>query len=105
MKYLILSALILIIACGPAKWVSTTEEWTRASERFPDLERSEFDAGKKIYQKNCQTCHALKEPQNFYAAHWEKLIPPMVGKVNENDDILSEEDQQKMRSYLLGACK
>ena len=62
---------LLILACSQSLYVPTAENVSDSNT----LE--ELVEGRKLYIKNCSSCHNLYPPQKYPAEHWIKEMEEM----------------------------
>ncbi|MFY0644406.1 MAG: hypothetical protein JXR19_08050 [Bacteroidia bacterium] len=94
--------LLVLVACGTSKVVPTMEqEYEMASKVDPDLSLDQFKEGKEIYSTYCTKCHGLKAHDVLDVAGWQKIVPPMVDKVNKHEAKINPEQQAMLLRYLL----
>src|ERR1051326_2297509 len=67
-----------------------------AKKKWSDADLAQLNAGYKIYNDKCQSCHELHKPTEYNEAKWTKIVPWMGKKANVN-----EADQQLILHYLL----
>jgi cytochrome c5 len=115
-KIVILAALAFLVSCGTSKQTvgkvgeSSTPviegmsqaDVDRGSKEFPGLTLDELVEGKKLYENNCNLCHALKKPTAEPASEWRKVVPPMVEMVNtKKNGNLDAIAQEKILRYVV----
>ncbi|MBT8327182.1 MAG: cytochrome c [Bacteroidia bacterium] len=108
MKYIVLALISFSLAACFSSKVATdtvsepTLNLDKAKAKFPGYSTAMFDSGKKLYDSNCQSCHALKDPLKFTEEQWTKLVPSMSAKANKNKGAnLSKEDEDLIFKYLV----
>ena len=115
-KLVMLAAVAFLVSCGTSKQTVEKVDETktpviegmsqadvdRGSKEFPGLTLDELVEGKKLYENNCNLCHALKKPTAEPAAEWRKVVPPMVDMVNkEKNGNLDPTAQEKILRYVV----
>lgn len=95
------------MACFTTKVTTKPVEVTpmnleKAIVKFPGYTIAMYTNGKDLYESNCQSCHALKNPLKYTEEQWNKLVPAMSAKANKNKDAnLSKEDEDLILKYLV----
>lgn len=69
------------VAETPAKPVETTKPVV-VETKTVTLEPEEVVTGKNVFEAKCGRCHGLKEPQNYTAERWVKIVDWMAPKAN-----------------------
>ena len=107
---LFLGVLATIASCGTKSTAEsasdslpTQADVDRVKEKYSGYTLAEMNEGRKLYQNNCNLCHGLKKANSESEAEWEKIVPPMVAKVNEKTGTttLDAADEQKILRYLV----
>lgn len=70
----------LIVACGQALYVPSSETVTDVH----DL--AELTEGRKLYIKNCGSCHNLYPPGKYSDLHWTNEMTEMQKEARITDD-------------------
>ena len=102
MKKLSVIGLIVLIGCSTSKLASPNQsDVDRVAEKYPDYSLADLNQGKTLFQQNCGKCHGLKDPKEYNEDQWNKIVPPMVKKVNKNGLVLDEKAQKQILRYVV----
>lgn len=73
---------VSVIACtSTVKLLQPTQsDADRGSQKYPGYSLQDLNAGKSIYEANCNKCHKYKVPESRNEAKWDKVIPKMAKK-------------------------
>jgi|SRR5215467_14388044 len=71
-----------IIACtSTVKLLQPTQaDADRGNQKYPGYSLQDLNAGKSIYESNCNRCHKYKVPESRDETKWDKVIPVMAKK-------------------------
>lgn len=63
----------------------------------------QLDAGRSIFQENCNLCHGYYQPNTEPEDEWLEIVPNMVGKVNQKlgTEKISAKDQELLLRYVI----
>jgi cytochrome c5 len=111
-----LSAILIIIGCATRKSkpttttnvekkkaVLSTEE--KAVAAIPNYTMESFKEGKTLYEANCGTCHALKNPLSEVEPAWKEIVPDMVKKVNQKGGTLDAAKEDLILKYVVSMTR
>ena len=70
----------MVIACSQSLYVPSS-----ASETDEHM-LTELTLGRKLYIKNCGSCHNLFPPQKYSVEHWTKEMPQMKLEAKITDE-------------------
>jgi cytochrome c5 len=114
MKYtfLLVCAVLVVTSCSPktkpqssasASTSTVNPDVQRMQSKYPDFTNEQFLAGKSLYESNCGSCHRLEPVNAKDEAGWNKIVPPMVAKVNKKagSEILDKDKQEAILRYLV----
>lgn len=90
LRILTITAILLLISCGPKKAVSATTEAKTdpvitETEKETELTPEELADGKGLYENNCARCHKLYEPKKFTQEEWKPILVRMQKKAKLDD--------------------
>jgi hypothetical protein len=102
-RLLLLVAPALIIAgCATATLLTPSQsDVNRVQEKFPGYTLDDLHRGKALFENNCQSCHALKNPASKTEAAWNRIVPVMVAKVNRDATVLDKGAEEDIRRYVI----
>lgn len=88
-KFVILSLALYIVGCSASKNVValSQSDVDRVQDKYPGYTLAELNEGKVLYEKHCGNCHGLKALNSQTEEGWQKIVPPMVKKVNRKEGI------------------
>lgn len=114
MKYtsFLIIAVFVVASCSPktkpqsatsASESAMNPDVQRMQSKYPDYTNEQFISGGKLYESNCGSCHKLKPVNAMDEAGWNKIVPPMVAKVNKKagSEILDKDKQEAILRYLV----
>ena len=108
MKYtfLLVSVVLVVASCSPKTKPQTSAmnpDVPRMLSKYPDFTNEQFLAGQNLYESKCGSCHKLKPVNAQDEAGWNKIVPPMVAKVNKKagSEILDKDKQEAILRYLV----
>jgi hypothetical protein len=103
MKHKILSLILIaglafLYQCKPAKVLMspTQTDLSVAQKLFPDISLNDLTKGHELYTTKCTKCHGAKNPANFTAEEWPKILSKMAPKAK-----LSDEEKTLVNQYFL----
>jgi cytochrome c5 len=118
--FVILSAVLIFTACAsrknkqavapsptPAPAMASTPEETEKAHMdkvlatFPNYTAAEFNDGKMLYEKNCGSCHMLKDPRSESEPAWREIVPDMVNKANRKGSAIDASQQDLILKYVV----
>ena len=79
LTFISLSFCFLIIACSQSLYIPSVE----TTSNIQDIEA--LTLGRKLYIKNCGSCHNLYRPEKFSAEHWTMEMVEMKEEAKIND--------------------
>lgn len=85
-------ALGAIMACSSVRLYEPKEE----NAHKKGIELAQLQTGKKLYVKNCGSCHNLHKPSEFSADQWTGIMTKMQKKAK-----ISDESRQLIYGYLV----
>lgn len=98
---LLLVSLSVLISCSTTKKASSVKEKSavkrsntpknivaKMQSKYPNYTVAELKQGRVLYQTHCKGCHDLKNPIQWSAEEWTKIVPSMSKKVNETKKVL-----------------
>ncbi|MCX6182995.1 MAG: hypothetical protein NT150_13830 [Bacteroidetes bacterium] len=87
-KLFILSAVLILAACGAAVKLATPTETDvdKGKSIYPNLTLAELNKGKLAYETNCAGCHGLKDPVKYSESKLLQVVPPMAKKAKIDKD-------------------
>src|SRR5688572_26276175 len=102
-KILILVFTAFIVSCSAKLYTPTQSDADRGAAKYPGLSLADLNEGKATYEQKCQTCHGLKSPSSKDEAGWNKIVPPMVAKVNKKAgrEEINEARKDQLLRYLV----
>lgn len=101
-KALILSIVVVLVACKAAKVSAPGQsDVDRVKDKYPDYTLADLNEGKKLYEMNCGSCHALKAPNSETEEEWIKIVPAMTQKVNRKGVVLDEQAEEQILRYVI----
>lgn len=82
---------MVFLACS--KKIAPTNTASPATSAVPEVKPAEMarinmallDKGKKVFEKRCNQCHALKEPVNYEQQKWVQILERMAPKAQLDD--------------------
>ena len=95
--------ILLIASCGGAKLlVPNQTDADRGAEMYTGYTLNDLNAGKTIYQNQCNKCHPLYQPSQFSEQKWNMITPKMVAKANgkAGKTVINQEQQELLLRYL-----
>lgn len=92
-------------ACGSQLVVPSEGDVSRIQESHPEYTMESIMNGKTLYADHCGKCHGLKKPSDYTEAQWNRIVPNMVGKVNKNGVVLTDDDQSDILRYVVTLSK
>ncbi len=94
----------IIYSCSGSKKVSKTEV---VKQDVTVVNNSTIEQGKTIYESKCNSCHALKQVNQYDAESWKSIVPNMVGKTNKKakTTAIDSSGQVALLQYVLANCK
>jgi cytochrome c5 len=92
-----LPLLALLMACGGTLPPPTSTDVKAANMHWPGASLEQLQAGRRVYLKQCGTCHSLKSETAVPRDVWEPTIARMRSKNGAN---LSDEDIANIARYL-----
>ncbi len=99
---LLVAPAVIIAGCVTATMITPTQsDVNRVQDKFPGYSLAELHRGKSLYENNCKSCHALKDPASQSEAEWNRIVPVMVNKVNRNSTVLDEQAQEDIRRFVI----
>ena len=103
---LLVIAIVMVASCSPktkAPTSSLNPDVERMQSKYPGYTNEQFTAGQNLYESNCGSCHKLKPLKAMDEAGWNRIVPPMVAKVNKKagSEILDKEKQEAILRYLV----
>lgn len=90
--------LILFSGCIAKKNTSPKDEISTSTNPL-------LAQGKNLYQQKCTLCHAAKAPYDYTATQWKKIVPNMVIKANEKEELISKKDAEIILDYVIHLAK
>jgi cytochrome c2 len=98
-----LLGLLFLAACSSKILSPTQADVDAMKETDPDLTLADLEAGKAAYKDYCNMCHGYYSPANYSEEQLEKIIPNMVGKVNEKSGsmVINDQMQRQLLQYAL----
>jgi mono/diheme cytochrome c family protein len=84
-----------IIACSQALYIPT-----QADTQKTGVSTDTLVLGRKLYVKNCASCHSLYQPERYTIKEWEKAMPSMQIKAKCNN-----QDAAIITKYLNARAK
>lgn len=83
--------------------VTTQADVDRAKAKFPGLTLAKLESGRMSYEADCQTCHALKDPNDFSEDHISTIVPIMAKKANDKAGrtVVDLEEQDLIMKYMI----
>jgi cytochrome c5 len=102
-KYLFLSSLIFLVACGTTKIVQPLQtDADRGAAKFPDLTLAQLTEGKAVHEQYCTGCHKLPSPRSQKEGAWKHIVPNMVTKANRKfGNGIDAAKEQSLLRYLI----
>ena len=99
----VLSLLAILSACSAKLMVPTQADADRGTAKFPGVTLAQLTDGKKLYEDNCGTCHALINPKSESEKEWREMVPLMSAKVNKKagSEVLDAKKQELILQYVL----
>lgn len=85
---------MLVIACSQTLYVPSPETVSEA-HLIPELAE-----GRKLYIKNCGSCHNLYSPGKYPRYHWEKEMTEMQAEAK-----ITDAESALILKYLLHGAK
>ncbi len=73
--------IILLKGCSPALYIPTLADSQKAGVSVDSLM-----IGRKLYVRNCGSCHNLYRAEQFTRKEWYRVMPDMQKKANINKD-------------------
>lgn len=87
-RNIFLGLAVLLASCAASKVVMTDTEsanYKYGKTKFTDYSKVQFVEGKTLTEKNCGSCHKLKDPTRFTEQQLNKIIPNMAKKAKITD--------------------
>lgn len=69
-----------IIACSQSLYMPTHDD-----SQSSGIATDTLLLGRKLYVRNCASCHSLYLPQHYTVAEWKNIIPQMQERAKCND--------------------
>jgi hypothetical protein len=105
----IFAACLFLSACSSSR--STTGSTTAPTEadvqriqvKFPDATLAKLEAGRLSFEQNCQTCHALKDPDDYSEERIRMIVPAMAEKANKKAGtvVVNSEEEVAIMEYMI----
>jgi cytochrome c5 len=102
-KFIIIISSVALAGCFASKKVvtPTDADVARGAAKFSGYTLADLTEGKKLYEANCGSCHALKKPTAENEATWRREVPVMVKKVNKNSMVLDAHAEEMILRYVV----
>lgn len=103
-KLLLILSILMLGACKPVQLVIPSQaDVNRVSQKFPGITVDELNAGKSIFENNCDLCHHLKNPVRKNEKQWNRIVPKMVRRVNKKkmEDGIDSTSRVILLKYLV----
>lgn len=103
MKKVLYSIILLALtSCFSAKLLTPSQnDVDRVQQKFPNYTLSELNQGKTLFERNCKSCHGLKNPTSRSEEKWRKVVPVMVKRVNRKQTVLSPQDEELILKFVI----
>lgn len=108
-KTLTIAAITLLFACSTSKTTTssgpTQSDVDRMQTKYPGYTLAELQNGQSLYKQYCGSCHGLKNPKSYSEEQWNRLVPGMSKKVNNNNPgALDEKAEESILKYVITMC-
>lgn len=87
-RNIVIALAILFTGCATSKVALTAVEdanYKYGKGKFTSYTKKQFLEGKLVNEKNCGSCHKLKDPARFTEQQLNKIIPNMAKKAKITD--------------------
>lgn len=92
--------MLILYACSFKLVEPTQSDVERVSGKFPGYTLTALSEGKASFQKQCTTCHKLKNPASKTEEEWKVIIPKMVQNANKKSERIDAKTQESILRYL-----
>ncbi len=102
-KNILLASTLLVFACKSKTVVNNLPKETIVKNNFPVTSLAPISAGQRNYETYCGSCHELKSPNSENIEGWNKIVPIMVRKTNENAgrEVIDLNMKDEILAYLV----
>ncbi len=102
-KTIVIGLFAVLTACSAKILMPTQADADRGAVKFPGITVAQLTEGKKLYEDNCGSCHALINPKSESENEWTKMVPVMSQKVNNKagTQVLDANEQDLILKYVL----
>jgi cytochrome c5 len=102
-KYLFLSSLLFLVACGTTKLAAPAQaDADRGTAKFAGLTLAQLTEGKSVYDMNCGACHKAPKPKSQTEAAWRQIVPEMcVKSKRKTGNAITAEQEENLLRYLI----
>jgi nitrate/TMAO reductase-like tetraheme cytochrome c subunit len=73
--------MLTILSCSPGLYIPTLSDSQKSG-----ISADSLAIGRKIYVKNCSSCHSLYRPEHFTKSEWNKVMPVMQKKARIDNE-------------------
>ncbi|MGV3596403.1 MAG: hypothetical protein ACO1PI_00970 [Bacteroidota bacterium] len=102
-KTIVIGLFAVLSACSAKILMLTQADADRGAVKFPGVTVAQLTEGKKLYEDNCGSCHALINPKSESESEWRGMVPVMAAKVNKKagSEVLDAKEQELILQYVL----
>ncbi len=97
-----LSLILIISSCATVKLATPNQsDIDRINSKYPNYTINDIQKGKTLFEQNCKTCHALKNPTKKTEEQWKSIVPRMAKKANKKEVRIDSNEQELILKYLI----